>query len=624
MHSRACLYRHCWAILLACLLCLSYSSWAADCLPSQDSKRGGERILHYAVHLTMRDDGSVDVEECIQYDFGAHRRHGIERDIPTRVGSLDAGLRLLEVRLDGHEVKHRSWAARRRGVPMLHIRIGDPHQRMQGNHAWSIHYRMRRPFLVDADGIVPLHWNTIGAGWKVPIDVSESWYTLPAALSSEHVRLDAFHGPGNGRKLRNEVQWLDANHLYLSTSRLPAGHGLYMVLRFPASALPSLQPLPPWWAWADEWLWAVAFSDMLLLAIVWLLLGRDPRVPAAAFRQILPPVDAAMAGLLDDGSVDDRDISAAILSLAADGYLHMEKKADVLRLIKNRNANERALSEYRRTLFRALFRRGDVLLLDARKPDIARFSRLRVDLEKVRQQMLQHATERGYFHEHPRRRVIRFTLFWGLLLVVEFALGWFFFGDAYAIESDPLLLAFVLLSATFAWWKLCTAGRDWWIGLLWLIFAAIATGAGLHADWIMLVLPGAFVVIGCAFFIRRMSRRSVKGALLHAHIRHLKSALRGMRDFQLRHQLKKEPDFVSRVLPYAVALGIEKDFLRLGTQAGLAKVNYYDTTGHPYFSMDLNQVCDIGDFSPIHQGGSSGGAGGSGGGGAGGGGGGSW
>ncbi len=49
-----------------------------------------EEINSFDVSLTAHKDGSMDVVENIQYDFGYSSRHGIYRDIPlfSRVGDL--------------------------------------------------------------------------------------------------------------------------------------------------------------------------------------------------------------------------------------------------------------------------------------------------------------------------------------------------------------------------------------------------------------------------------------------------------------------------------------------------------------------------------------------------------
>src|SRR5206468_2358298 len=41
-----------------------------------------ERITSLWVSATVADDGSAQVEEVVDYDFGGHQRHGIFREVP--------------------------------------------------------------------------------------------------------------------------------------------------------------------------------------------------------------------------------------------------------------------------------------------------------------------------------------------------------------------------------------------------------------------------------------------------------------------------------------------------------------------------------------------------------------
>ena len=44
-----------------------------------------ERVVQIWASATIADDGSARIHEVIDYDFGGYDRHGIFRDIPTRL-----------------------------------------------------------------------------------------------------------------------------------------------------------------------------------------------------------------------------------------------------------------------------------------------------------------------------------------------------------------------------------------------------------------------------------------------------------------------------------------------------------------------------------------------------------
>ena len=60
-----------------------------------------EEIRSFISDIHIHNDGTIVVEENIEYDFGSALRHGIYRDIPYRYSS---GLTEFSVRLDVEDV----------------------------------------------------------------------------------------------------------------------------------------------------------------------------------------------------------------------------------------------------------------------------------------------------------------------------------------------------------------------------------------------------------------------------------------------------------------------------------------------------------------------------------------
>ena len=105
--------------------------------------QSSERIVDYGVDITIGDDGTLTIVETIDYDFGAVRRHGILRDIPTRLHYDDTydriyPLDVLEVRASegtpaGYEVESAPGGITR-------IRVGDADIEITGRHTYELTY----------------------------------------------------------------------------------------------------------------------------------------------------------------------------------------------------------------------------------------------------------------------------------------------------------------------------------------------------------------------------------------------------------------------------------------------------------------------------------------------------
>ena len=102
-----------------------------------------ERIVDYGVDITIGDDGTLTIVETIDYDFGTVRRHGILRDIPTRLRYDDTydriyPLDVVEVRASegtpaGYEVESAAGGITR-------IRVGDADTEITGRHTYELTY----------------------------------------------------------------------------------------------------------------------------------------------------------------------------------------------------------------------------------------------------------------------------------------------------------------------------------------------------------------------------------------------------------------------------------------------------------------------------------------------------
>jgi hypothetical protein len=251
-----------------------------------------ERITSMWVSATVADDGSAQVEEVIDYDFGGHQRHGIFRDVPglrtsapIEVTSPDAP--------DSFTVT---------GSFPPQIKIGDPDETMSGQHRYVLRYTV--------DNVAPngrLAWDAVGTDWQVGIETAEIHVVAATALSGERcVR---------GKTASTEscdLALVEPGHLAARVDDLPSGQGVtvYATAGEPLATAPvQPEPGPPVAAArtgaSPVVLGLLAFVLALLAGLLTMRVlrraGRE-RVPATGIPALGAPGEEARIDLEELGS----------------------------------------------------------------------------------------------------------------------------------------------------------------------------------------------------------------------------------------------------------------------------------------------------------------------------------
>lgn len=255
----------------------------------------------------------------------------------------------------------------------------------------------------------------------------------------------------------------------------------------------------------------------LLLYVLWYNLGRDVPVEVVAEYLPEPPDDLppGLVGALLDETVDMEDILATIVDLARRKIISITevKEEALLGLVQNTDFIYRweqpdaQVAPFEKELLKALFgRRTEVRLSDLK-------NKFYNKLPKIRKAMYEELTRRGLFVRNPE--TVRNQ--WGCLGVV--ALGMAF------------LVGFVL-TALFGY----------------LTSAAILPGIGMGVT-----------AVGLLILSRFMPRKTQAGAEAAARWQAFKRYLQNIDKYG---DLEAKKDIWDQYLPYAIAFGIEKEYIR--------------------------------------------------------------
>ncbi len=202
--------------------------------------RAAERIPSYDVDVTIDPDGSLEVVETIDYDFGSTPHHDIFRDILTTLRYDDRYDRVfpLEVRSVTSTTAPDPYAVEDQGGGVTRIRIGDPDQEISGEHLYEIRYRIEGPLNAFVDHL-ELNWNAIGDRWDVGIDRVAVVVHAPVEIQ----RVACFAGPTGSTEPCSVARSEGTDATFRARGLFPH-EGTTVVVALPLAAVtPTPQPI---------------------------------------------------------------------------------------------------------------------------------------------------------------------------------------------------------------------------------------------------------------------------------------------------------------------------------------------------------------------------------------------
>ena len=337
-----------------------------------------------------------------------------------------------------------------------------------------------------------------------------------------------------------------------------------LTMTLPVSSAMFPQPIVKRWSLSTDDL--AQYALILLSALYWLFFLRCP-LPRRV-RQVQAP-DGITAGELGCCLAGQGvDFSTMVLSWAQMGYLtiEMDRNGRVLLHKRMEMGNER--SDFECRCFKTLF--GKRHTVDGGGVHFARLGRKAAKTIPGAWQ---------YFRKTSGNPAIFRCLAAGIGVFSGISLG-----AAFAMDTAWRVILSILLSVLGAVisWLLQAGGRslrlrhkyDLWIalaaGLLWLLLGAWA------GEWLvalLMVLTQFVAGIACA----NGGRRTEAGLQSRNDILGLRRYLRAIPLDELHRILLRNPDYYFTMAPYAIALGVDKAFVRQFKGETLLSCPYLET-----------------------------------------------
>lgn len=546
---------------------------------------GADIVRDFTSDIEVYENGDFQVTETIVYDFGSEYRHGIYRTIELshpqeasawyKKRSIDIDVQ--SVLFDGVNAAYTKDFSGKE----IEIKIGDADVTITGVHTYVISYLVHGG-LTYTDGQPELYWNATGADWVGTIESVVVTVSSPVNVLGD---TQACYIGVPGQTLSCNEITTTANEVIFSASGIGPGEEVTIAQSLNADVVAVN-------VFEGISFYLIVLPLLLLLSVVALFKARKFQVKHATGATIIaqyepyPGVLPMYSGLVVDGSLDPKDITAGIMYLAQQGFLKIKKtERKVLFLFE--------VADYEITLLRSVSEAPtafhtvilSLLFLEKEPGEVTSLAKLKKNTSKQKEN----------FNEVTQlKRSIKEDLHTQGFYESAFSFNRYYVWGVTVAVTVASYMSFVA------------------IGL-----------SGLFLVGFIVFLSGGMI----AAIVHR--RRTRKGYEAKQHILGFKEFLSvtDRERFAFHNAPEKNPEKFMEYLPYAVALGVEDKWSEVFKNIVIPAPNWYDAGASNGAFVASALTHDIGAFSSsftASSGISPSSGGGSSGGGAGGGGGGSW
>jgi len=460
-----------------------------------------ENIVHFNADIVINPDATVRVTEKITYNFGELQRHGIYRDIPVKYATNSGNkytAQIDDIVVTNANGKKVTFVVSKEGNNKK-IKIGDANKTITGTQQYNISYTVHDA-ITYFDDYQEFYWNVTGSEW--PVSISK----VTAIVTAEEIsQTDCFVG-GYGSTQKCDSIGTSTEHsgkmqATFAHNSLKNGQGMTIVIGMPVGTVYQPTTIEKILKFIkDNWVLLTPFFVLFFMWRRWNKYGKDPSGKGTVVPYYESPdnLSPAEVGMIIDDKVHSRDISALMINLAVNGYMRIRKDDKGYTFIKIEKTREDFEAEDW-MLYSSIFKnKANEVKLSSLK------NKFYKDFARIARSIGNTVVEQGYYAQKPASVRITYMIIGGALLFASFFIIPFFGGAA--------------------------------------VFAIIIS---------------AIIIMAFGYF---MPRRTKKGAIVREQILGLKMYMETAEKDRINfhNAPEKDPERFEKLLPYAMALGVEK------------------------------------------------------------------
>jgi len=598
-----------------------------------------ENIEKYNVDFKLLQSGKLEIREDIRYNSGGKQKHGIYRDIPYKIKvdglyTRDIGINNIRILRNNNNEKY---ALLYPNNTMLRLKIGDPNVTWKGKTTYNIFYSVDMGVLDKNATHDITSWNLMGHEWRLSTKKMVAFIHLPPSLNRSNTQINIYRGRYGSTSTKAQTQWIDNHTLRIQANYLSTYEGLTADIIYPIHILDQSGKINSTHSVSDQisstWNWLAILLLSLLSYRFWLGLGANDFQRIISTRYKAPKeLSLLQSALIYDKFANNKDFSAAIVELAQRGYLTItkSKSSSMPTFTKTIGQDETELTqEMKYLLNEVLFDRADTFTI--KKKSNAQARKLLSGFDKVNELLYNWSVDKNYMQEHPKKSRKNFLIRMVLLALPLLGVSIYTSIDLLGWESTFIsmfnslfiIIGLIVLISVKGWFGVLFA-------LMFVGVSSLTMGAYYvenfeslsHIFYTPLFLLVVFFVV-IWFTYKRIGKYTQKGSVVASQLQGLKRFIQRVKSDEIKRNLKRDPLYLERYLPYAILFDESKHWLKFYDDLNIEHPTWYHGNIHHLSIIEK----DMQSASTVQESSSSGyssGGGGFSGGGMGGGGGGSW
>lgn len=543
---------------------------------------------NFDVDIDVKENHMIYVKERITVDFNQSAHHGITRFIPYKpklytIENIDSNISINDIDTkskkdsEGHSYKIKS------------IQIGDEDKLLQGINTFEISYVIKaykdddKNFDFFSQNVFPTAWVT---------DVENSTISIRMPKKTDWNKADFYGGEFGstdrmGRVFTKKID-KSGKRVVITGKNIPARYGVTVNVKLPQG----------YWVNPSDrsdkrfLLYGFFFIIPLILAILWFVLGRDPKPVETV--EFYPPeaMTPAEIGYIIDGNVDRKDITTMIFYFASKGYLKIkEDENGNIRLTKICEIPQEEKG-FARTLFNGIFTGPETVELDNLPENFGDDITMAKEQVENSFEYSKGGTHRIFTFKSKMARKLAFglTIAGGVLSVflIEMEAGESGYIYHLIAEFIMLFLGMKLAMTAFDYAdsveKFQTVSK-YGLGIVFITAGAIwpsFLSYSLLNDFTVFPVALASLIVS-TFFTVIMKARTKESAGLQGRIKGFKNFIKNAEYNRLKLLSEENPEYFFNIIPYAHVLGMASVWAKKFDGLNIQSPSWYE--GDPYNAL---------------------------------------
>ena len=516
-----------------------------------------EKIRNYEVTVQINKNGTLTVNEVIDYQFGEEFKHGIYRDIPLRSKRFGfdvhkSFIKMNWIKRDGKDEEY----TKNHFYEGIRYRIGSETELVnlyKTESVYELNYDIYNA-VFEKDGIYQVYYNAIGQFWNVPIEQASVIIRFPDGQKikkNEIEKLEVYTG-SYGEKGENYDILENDEKIYISTKELEAKNGLTFMLNLKTDKIsPTLVDKLKIVYLSNP---AIIILPFLLLfltiysIVTWKFFGKDPQGKSVIPEFNLPKDISPMFAAYINGERDTVEIlNAGIFTLLTKGFIVANRVNGEIKYNKESKTaytQETELAEEERMLLDALSsEKNDIFGSEKR---IYNKANSIIEILKDKYHKIIYKNNGSF--------LVPFYCAAPVFMI-------FIFSQTNFEIFNPFIILYILITLGSFFHRIwITVSKKLLIGLVIIVILGVSFYQGIE----IFVFTTYFVILFIVY-AKLIGKYTNEGLRKKEYLKGMKMYIKTAEENQIRKfdNVKELIEYFNGILPFAVALGVKNEAIKL-------------------------------------------------------------